>query len=280
MQFPFTNIFEPQHSLLSRYVDSIYIIEKSEKASKYISYPSANTAVGLIRNATVSIYDDGCRVAPTETPAICCIAGNRAFNRVTVEYLQLVDEIAINFRPLGFALFSGCTYAKGEDFFPFTTWNDQLDALFEKVFSRREAADRLKVIAHFLLSNMGQLKDEQALNRAIDLLSDPDNEDALPVIAQKAGVHTKYLYRSFLRYVGCSPAHFRKTVRFRSSVSSKLSGDTGTRLADVCYANDFTDPSYFVKQYREYTGKSPSQFFKEVSSEATNKVILSFPDTV
>src|ERR1700744_4257271 len=100
-------VFEPHNPLLKKYVENIYIFEEGDKPVKYTSYPSANTSVGLFRNAAVSFCDDPISIKRSGKINQFGIAFNRLFRPVTIDYLQMVDEIAINFKPLGFSVFTG-----------------------------------------------------------------------------------------------------------------------------------------------------------------------------
>ncbi|MCW3123453.1 MAG: AraC family transcriptional regulator [Flavipsychrobacter sp.] len=271
------NVFEPNDPLLKKYIDNIYIFEKGQEPVQYTSYPSANTAVGLFRNATVDITDDPVIVQASADTKPFGIAFNRLLRRVNLHYMQMVDEIAINFKPAGFSAFTGWQYTgNSSDCFVFTEWDGDLERLLTHIFRAQEQHERAALLEAFLLSRYTPIDDEDILTRACALLADPNNEDKIQEIAKQVGVHQKYLYRHFMQYIGCSPAHYRKVVKFRNAVYAKLDKGDAMKLIELCYNSNYTDQAYFTKQFHKLTGENPKQFFKDVSAFGKNKVVFRF----
>jgi AraC-like DNA-binding protein len=269
-------LFEPANALLKKYVDNIYIFEKSNTAIKYTSYPSVNTSVGLFRNAAIEVSGNCFSFKNTQGPNHFAIACNRLFRPVDIHYLQMVDEITINFKPPGFAIFTQHPYPDGQDSFIFPDWDVFLEDLFHSVFATENSAERLAIIEAFLLSRYARITDEELLCTAMHLLSGPDAGHTINEVADLSGVHYKYLYRSFMRHVGCSPAHYRKIAKFRNSVYSKLDKGDATKFIEICYSGNYSDQAYFTKQFREITGENPKKFFKVISAFGNNKVVFKF----
>lgn len=268
-------VFEPVSKLLKKYIASIYLFEKGADNLVFTSYPSTSTAVGLFRNAALHNTEDGVFINNSEGPGYLSIANNRLFKPVTLHYSEMVDEIAINFRPLGFVTFAK-EDIRNHDFFIFHTWDGHLKTLFETIDTIIEPSGKLKAIEDFLLTQIAPLKEEGMLLSAMELLGDADKDYKVNEIAAMLAVHPKYLYRVFVQRVGCSLAHYRKIVKFRRSVQSRIVKGSSAKLTEVCYENDFTDQSYFIKQYQELTGNNPRKFFNDISSFGNNNVIFRF----
>lgn len=267
------NVLEPQNELLKQFVDSVYIFKRSRSSFEFTAYPSANTPVALLRNATVSVKDELIYIESSNTPNHFGIACNLFSSGAHIQYQQLVDEIAINFKPLGF---SSHTRSKPENckLFSFQEWNRFLPDLFRNVLETDDQEKQLCYIEHFLLEQYVPLPDEAILLRTLDLLTGSTTDYKIQEIADLVGVHYKQLYRLFTENVGCNPTHCRKLAKFRSSVVSKLKQGNNARLVDICYAHDYTDQPYFIKQFKELTGERPAHFFKEVTSFGNDKIIL------
>ncbi len=267
------NILEPQNDLLKQFVDSIYIFKRSMSRLEFTAYPSANTPVALLRNAIVNVTDKLTYIESSDAPNHFGIACNLFSSGAHLQYLQLVDEIAINFKPLGFSSF---TRSKPQDIkiFPIREWNKFIPDLFHSVFETEDKEQQLDYIEQFLLERYVPLPNEAILLKALELLADTTTDYKIEEIAVLVGMHYKQLYRQLVENVGCNPTHYRKLVKFRSSVVSKLKKGNKARLVDICYAHDYTDQPYFIKQFKELTGKKPSRFFKEVTSFGNDKVIL------
>lgn len=267
------NVLEPRSELLKQFVDSIYIFKRGEGGLEFTAYPSANIPVAMLRNATVSVEDEIIYIESSETPNHFAIACNQFSSMAHLQYLQLVDEIAINFKPLGFTSFTRSKPGSGK-VFTFEDWDELLAGLFRMVFETENQQQQLNYIEQFLLAQYAPLPGEAVLLKALELLADTTTDYKMQEIATLTGMHYKQLYRQFTENVGCSPAHYRKLVKFRSSVVSKLKTSNKARLVDICYEHDYTDQPYFIRQFKELTGEKPTRFFKEVSSFGNDKVIF------
>jgi AraC-like DNA-binding protein len=267
------NVLEPQHELLKQFVDSIYVLRKSGDTLEFTAYPSVNTPVALLRDATVSVKDGLIYINSADSSNHFAVACNQFSGSTHLQYLQSVDEIAINFKPLGFSTYTR-TKPGHSKIFTFQEWDRFLPALFTSVFETEDPEQQLGLIEDFLLKQYTPLSDEAVLLKVLALLADTGVDYKMQEIADLAGKHYKQLYRLFTEQVGCSPTHYRKLLKFRSSVVSKLKKGDKARLVDICYAHDYTDQPYFIKQFKELTGKNPARFFKEITSFGDDKVIF------
>lgn len=267
------NVIEPENELVKQFVDSIYVFTKSDNTLEFTAYPSINTPVGLLRNATINIDKEHVCITNTDLSTPIAIACNQFFNGIHLQYLQTVDEIAINFKPLGFSSFTNSKplYKK---IYSFKDWDNLLPDLFQDVFSTNEPNQQLFFIEKFLIKQYTALTDETILLKTLALLNETKKNYKMQEIADIVGVHYKQLYRSFVENIGCSPTHYRKLLKFRTSIISKIKDGDKSRLVDICYDHDYTDQAYFIKQFKELTGEKPTHFFKEVSSFGNDKVIF------
>lgn len=267
------NVLEPENELLKQFVDSIYILKKSVHGLEYTAYPTANIPVALLRNATVSTRNGVIHLENSNTPNHFTIACNQLSSIAHLQYPQLVDEISINFKPLGFPSY---TRSKPENnkIFPFHEWDIFLPDLFQIVFETENQEQQLSHIEHFLLEQYVPLPDEAILLKVLELLTDTAKDYSIIDIANITGVHYKKLYRKFVENVGCSPMHYRKLIKFRKSVISKFKKGNDERMVDLCYTFGYTDQPYFTKQFKKLTGEKPSHFFKKVTPFRNNKVIF------
>ena len=266
-------VLEPQNALLKRFVDSIYILKEGEGSLEFTAYPSTNTPVALFRNVAVSIKEGNVLIERSATDNQFVLVCSQLSSSLHLRYPQLVDEIAINFKPLGFFSFTQLT-PNDEQIDRFDKWDQFLPALFNIVFATEDRQQQLHYIEQFLLGQYIPSPNEAIVLKALELLNDRTKDYKMQEIADLAGVHHKTLYRYFTESVGCSPVHYRKLVKFRTSVVSKLKTGDKARLVDICYDNDYTDQSYFIKQFKELTGERPKLFFKGITSYGNDKVIF------
>lgn len=97
------------------------------------------------------------------------------------------------------------------------------------------------------------------------LASGLENNSDLTTFCEHHGIHQKKLERIFNQYVGVSPKRFFRISRFNSMVNQIIDKkyDDFTTLA---HARSFYDQSHFIKEFKRFSGSSPSLFVKEKQS--------------
>jgi AraC-like DNA-binding protein len=103
--------------------------------------------------------------------------------------------------------------------------------------------ERLQKVFNFVRENFRQ---QITLDEAADLIS--------MTSASFARYFKKVIGKTFIHFVN----------EYRLVHASKLLAETSTSISDVCFESGFNNFSHFNKQFREYTGKSPSQYRKEI----------------
>ena len=82
---------------------------------------------------------------------------------------------------------------------------------------------------------------------------------SLPDLQHRLGLSERTLERKFQQQVGISPKLFARISRFQASLQ-QLRTDRHAKLSDIAYDNGYTDQSYFIRSFKEFTGLSPREF--------------------
>jgi AraC-like DNA-binding protein len=94
------------------------------------------------------------------------------------------------------------------------------------------------------------------------------------LLAQQAGISNRQLERKFSAAVGLSPKIFSRLMRFHTSLRL-LQSDTIKSLTDVGYAAGYFDQSHFIREFREFAGLPPGEYFNlPAHSRADNFIQL------
>ena len=78
-------------------------------------------------------------------------------------------------------------------------------------------------------------------------------------LAHHAGVTERQLQRLFLRDIGLSPKQFLRTIRFQEILRA-VQDRTPTRWADLALRFGFYDQAHFIRDFKAFTGETPSQW--------------------
>lgn len=76
------------------------------------------------------------------------------------------------------------------------------------------------------------------------------------------GLSSRRLQQRFKSEIGISPKVFRRTVRINRVLQHMLQGTA--KLTDLAYQNGYYDQSHFIRDFRTFTGLSPSTFLRSI----------------
>lgn len=98
-------------------------------------------------------------------------------------------------------------------------------------------------------------RDEQAVRRALDILSDAEEAVSLDQLAAATGYSAHHFQRMFKRAVGLSPAAYARAIR-ADRASNALS--SGASVTEAIHQAGYGAPSRFYEGNRERLGMTPS----------------------
>lgn len=117
----------------------------------------------------------------------------------------------------------------------------------------------------------GQTDDPEKLRRLREILTFLHQRYAdkitLEDIAAHVGLCKSECCRFFKRQMGTPLFDYLLDYRIGRSLSSLKAGSS---VAEAAEASGFSDPSYYAKVFRAHTGRSPSQYRKEVGESRNN----------
>lgn len=82
--------------------------------------------------------------------------------------------------------------------------------------------------------------------------------------AEKANLTSPSFARYFKKVTGKTFTHF--VNEYRLVHASKLLAESAMSITDVCFESGFNNFSHFNKQFKDYAGKSPSAYRKEIKT--------------
>ncbi|MGY0037518.1 helix-turn-helix domain-containing protein [Pedobacter sp. NJ-S-72] len=96
-------------------------------------------------------------------------------------------------------------------------------------------------------------------------LSKDDFFENINSVASRYGVSSRYLQKIFLNYSGLGPNLFSKIARFQKSVHLVANKDSS--LTTIAHQCGYFDQSHFIKDFKFFTGSTPSRFSPENSTD-------------
>lgn len=142
-------------------------------------------------------------------------------------------------------------------------WGPELRPLNERLSSAPAWPAMLPLIEAFLLGRIRRVRASRHPADAVgQLLLHPPPRTTLESLARHACLSPRQLDRQFAQRMGVSPALYARIVRFDRAFRLKNS-QPGLDWLSIALACGYYDHQHLAKDYRAFTGSSPSAFFAQ-----------------
>ena len=141
-------------------------------------------------------------------------------------------------------------------------------SLHAKLLDTTSLNERIKLLEEFLLNRLSLFEKKMdritLVNNVMKELKRGDFFDNIENVASRYGLTSRYLQKIFLQYTGLTPKLYSKITRFQNSL--QLVAKKNLTLTSIAYECGYFDQSHFIREFRSFTGFTPSGFNPESSS--------------
>ncbi len=134
----------------------------------------------------------------------------------------------------------------------------------ERNILKAESTDiRIRIIEEFLFSKLtdsGTI--DEIIKSIVNTILTENGHTTVNQLTEKNNINRRQLSRKFASAIGLSPKQLSKTIRLQATLKTLLSSKHKS-LTDIAYQNDYYDQSHFIKEFKEFTGFSPKEFYGE-----------------
>lgn len=142
-------------------------------------------------------------------------------------------------------------------------WKDTGQRLQQQMQSANHTAERIAVIESFLLQRLSESKKtDMAISWCVDEIIASDGMVTIDELSEKFHLGKRHLERKFLSSVGLSQKLYSRIVRFNNALQLIENKDFRT-FTHVAHEGGFYDQAHFIRDFREFTGLNPKQYFSE-----------------
>jgi AraC-like DNA-binding protein len=143
-----------------------------------------------------------------------------------------------------------------------------------RLFETPNLAQRITLIEAFLLQKLNN-HDKTNFRMAeigyiLNRLNTNASEYDMTTIAKNQGMSSRHLRTLVQQHTGLTPKLYNKINRFQNSL--KLISKNGKSLTDIAYEAGYFDQSHFIKDFKSFTGVTPSSFVENISP--VNQLLL------
>ncbi len=120
-----------------------------------------------------------------------------------------------------------------------------------------------KMVNDYLLAHLKPKEfDRPRIFKALQMMKDLKAEVTLPALAKEAGVSTKHLNTLFDKYIGLSPKKFGCIMRF-NELLPQIAKHQHNDWMSVVEKFGYHDQSHFIRDFKRFTGLTPTEFVKD-----------------
>jgi AraC-like DNA-binding protein len=264
-------IIFPKDTSLQRYVDFFYFFRpgKSERWN-HIAFPHVNTGLSFFRNVLIERNDNRISIREMGGSKPCIEILGKYTNPVFVSCEGLIDEVAIVFKPLGVNRFIREDFIKAAPDCSQPYSNGRWLKAAEDLFY---SDNRIEFLEKFLISVLSENKQFIKMEQSLYMLDTNEFDYSVADVAKNLNINLKTFQRNFKKMMACSPSDYKRIARFRNALRSKFQSGEIKSLTNITYEQNYTDQSYFIREFRKLTNQNPKLFFKDVSLIDGDKII-------
>ena len=265
--------FAPKSPVLKKYIDTFYVFNSDIPGNLgYLAFPHTNTGLSFFRGVSINRGNFRVKICEQQTNdnSVCIEILGKYTQPVFVNYEGLIDEIAVIFKPLGINRFIDDDLLKiaGNYTQPFNNelWLQKAKSLFD-------SDTRNEDLEQFLLSVFKEKDEFQKIEQSLAMFENSMEDYSVSEVAEKLCMNLKTFQRSFTKITACSPSDYKRIARFRNSLRSKFQSKEMKSLTSITYESNYSDQSYFIREFRKMTNQNPKHFFKEASLVDGDKIV-------
>ncbi|MBU2899576.1 helix-turn-helix transcriptional regulator [Maribacter dokdonensis] len=253
-------IFEPQQNL-KEWVQCYWTLESAIEDT-----PVKNT---IIPDGTMKLifhYGDTYRHHPNSKESFIlpkCFLIGQLTQPYIVEPLGVTGTFVVRFQPNGFFPFADINIKEIQNTaVPLDVLFDQEgEILGNQILEAHSTAERIALIETFLLDRLIDKKNiDHIVKSTIETILEANGQFSVNELSKQNNIHRRQLVRKFSSTIGLSPKQLSKTIRIQNTLKKLLTEEV-TSLTDLAYENEYFDQAHFIKDFKEFTGLTPKEFY-------------------
>ena len=180
-----------------------------------------------------------------------------------VEHQGSIDLVGVRFRHGGLSAFTPVPMSilMNEVVLQDQLFGNQINVLTNRIADTNQAAKQINLIQSFLIKHFQCEADAPQTLSLISEVKKCDSSSSMKSLTEKTGVHYKKLERIFSKYTGYNPKNFTRVIRFYKALQQMQ--EPSQSLTGIGLDGGYYDQPHFVRDFKAFTGKSPSQFQTE-----------------
>lgn len=141
-------------------------------------------------------------------------------------------------------------------------WGEKAAQLEIDLLQAESTEERIAVMEQFLLRQLNQEQVDSIVENCVGSIIEQSGITSVDELKQQQAVGKRALERRFQQSVGLSPKLFARIVRFNYALQLIEKRDF-SNFTTVAYEGGFYDQAHFIKDFYDFTGLNPKQYFSK-----------------
>jgi hypothetical protein len=250
---------------LRPFIGKMWVFENSgrlpEEDMKLIVPNGMAKLVIPFRNGLLGKYKDWYHLSKEASITLIGIADSPAI--VDVEDDAPHGNIGIEFSPIGAYRFFRLRQTELKNkIFPLTDiFGKTAQDINERIANAEPVSEKIQIIQTYLLTLLLQSEPDLILDYCLRQIENSKGLVTVTELEKKTGYSSRWLYEKFMEKVGLSPKNLSSVTRFMQFYEAGAKNPTPDFFKKDVY-NYFYDQAHFIKDFKRFTGYSPSKFIK------------------
>lgn len=180
-----------------------------------------------------------------------------------VEPVGVTGSFVVQFKPNGFLPFTTIPIKEMENTaVPLKKlFGEKGQQLGEQILNAKSTSERIQLVETFLFSSLADKKTiDNIVKSTIETIFNGNGQFSVNEFSTSNNINRRQLARKFSAAIGLSPKQLAKTIRIQTTLKSLLN-EEHTSLTDLAYENEYFDQAHFIKEFKEFTGLTPKEFY-------------------
>lgn len=248
---------------IRHHIEGIYVFPGNDIHSRQLLFNDGYPSLIFmpVKDCKVQIVTNGKRIY-LDSVWLCC-------GKLENTYIDIIEPLEyfliVRFKPHSFYKLFGVSpetvHAK-----PVCSFEDVVgknwESVIESIYNSKTVEEKIEKITTFLSTVDKGYEYPPLLKLTLDYIDKEKGNVSVQDLLEAAGpkINYKWLQRSFLNHIGISPKKYISLQRFIYAYDD-LSENIPYNLMGTALKNGYYDHNHFLKDFKRYTGKSPSAYF-------------------
>ena len=175
----------------------------------------------------------------------------------------VTNIFSVRFHPNGFLPFSAIPLKEIENTaLPLEKlFGEEGKRIGEDIITANTAEEKIRLAENFLCRRLNTPATfDRVVRSTVETILSANGQLSVEELSKHININRRQLERKFSSVIGLSPKQLSKTIRLQA-ILKMLINKQYTSLTELAYEADYYDQAHFIKDFREFTGCTPKEFY-------------------